>query len=395
MDRRRLLSLATASLGVLSGCAGSFARGDGRTGSESSPRERAENTSGQRRSPGPVDAVAGVDLPVPARRLEEGVARDAIPAIVDPAFEESWGGIELAVRNAIGAEETIRPRLADDDTVVGVRRADDARAYPLRVLDWHEVVNDRLGGPLLVTYCPLCRSAVTTVRTVSGRNALFGVSGELWMGNLVLYDSVTDSRWSQVAATAIRGPLTGTRLAFVPSTVTTWGAWRDRHPEGQVLLPPPLSGTVGGGSAGRNYGIDPYERITGPGPDAGSDGLYPKALVIGVSAGDRSRAYPFAAVSAADVVNDVVGGRPVVVTVSPGQTLVAYDRRTDGETLTFEPAGGDRMAAGGSRWARATGRAVDGPHEGTVLSAASDFPPLFWFSWRDFHPGTTVYGSDW
>jgi hypothetical protein len=81
------------------------------------------------------------------------------------------------------------------------------------------------------------------------------------------------------------------------------------------------------------------------------------------------------------------------VTVAPGETLIAYDRHAGGETLVFEPAGADRMAAGGSRWVRATGRAVDGPHEGTVLSMANDVPPLFWFSWREFNPETTVYAS--
>jgi hypothetical protein len=129
--------------------------------------------------------------------------------------------------------------------VLGVEHDDRARAHPLRVLNHHEVVNDEFAGPLAVTYCVLCGSGVVFERRVTGEPTTFGVSGRLWRSDLVMYDGLTDSLWSQLAATAIRGPRTGDRLTLVPSSLTTWGKWRSAHPETRVLLPPPHSGTVG------------------------------------------------------------------------------------------------------------------------------------------------------
>lgn len=320
--------------------------------------------------------------------------RDFIPAITDPSFDRDWSNVELTVRDLEG-ERTIRPRLATDDTVVGVSRADAARAYPLRVLDWHEVVNDRLDGPLLVTYCPLCHSAVVARRTVAGRAATFGVSGLLWRENLVLYDRGTDSNWSQLLATAIRGPRTGDELELLPATVTRWGAWRDAHPNGTVLLPPPYSNTVNG-RVRRDYTTDPYsdyERSIGVDYEGFTDDrLHPKTVVVGVTNRDAARAYPLPAVVEAGVVNDAVAGRSVVVAADGDDQLYAYERRVDGETLRFEAAAPDGIHGGGSTWSLATGRAVDGPLEGETLAPASTLSPMFWFAWVDLYPGTSVYG---
>ncbi|WP_458186172.1 DUF3179 domain-containing (seleno)protein [Haladaptatus sp. NG-WS-4] len=93
----------------------------------------------------------------------------------------------------------------------------------------------------------------------------------------------------------------------------------------------------------------------------------------------------------AGVVNDEVGGKPVVVASAPGETLVAYDRRVDGTTFRFEADGRTHLRGGGSRWRRTTGKAVDGTREGTKLDRATDVPPLFWFAWLDAHPKTSVY----
>jgi hypothetical protein len=214
-------------------------------------------------------------LPVDDAELTVGAARDAIPAIVDPAFGSDWSGLELDAQTLNG-RKTIRPRLTGADLVVGVERDGKARAYPLRLLNWHEVVNDAFGGPLLVTYCPLCRSAVIADRSVRGTTTTFGVSGLLFHDNLVLYDQLTESRWAQVAATAIQGPETGTRLTLRPSTLTSWDRWREGHGDTSVLLPPPLSGTVGDGDRTRNYTVDPYGKYgesgrTGPFRGAVSD----------------------------------------------------------------------------------------------------------------------------
>jgi hypothetical protein len=366
---RRRAFLAAAATGALAGCAG----------------YRGRSSS--------VDPLA--DLPVSESALVDGTPRDAIPAITDPTFAADWSSVVLEARTEFGVR-TITPRLAGFDRVIGVERDGVDRAYPLRVLDWHEAVNDAFGGPLVVTYCPLCGSAVVADRTVAGATRTFGVSGKLWRDNLVLYDAGTESLWAQVAATAIRGPLTGTELRLRPASLTTWDDWRTAHPDTDVLLPPPYSGTVKGRgpAAVRDYTAFPYAGyeatdrigISGRTP---ADGLDPKVQVLGLAHGSDAVAFPRPAVVEAGVVTDRVGGRAVVITVADG-ALVAYDARVAGRARRFRPASADTMDAAGSRWDQATGAALDGPHAGTVLNRIPA-PTLFWFSWQDAHPGTRRY----
>jgi len=179
-----------------------------------------------------------------------------VVAIERPAFGTEWPA------------DTGYGDLTPETTVIGVVADGAARAYPLPLLAWHEVVNDDLGGPLLVTYCPLCRSGVVASRRVAGEATTFDVSGLLWKPpsvrvgasekegrafsdreagighsrNLVMVDAATGSYWSQLLARAICGPRTDERLAIRASTVTTWGEWRATHADATVLLPPPDSG---------------------------------------------------------------------------------------------------------------------------------------------------------
>ena len=369
MHRRTLLaSIGTLSAAGVAGCTSGL--GGGGNGTET------------------ADSMTGLDrsLPVARDELQRGAPKDAIPAITDPAFGEDWGTTDFS--------------LDDDADVIGVARNGEARAYPLAVLNWHEIVNDEFGGPLLVTYCPLCGSGVVAERFVDDRPTDFGVSGYLWRSDLVMYDTVTESLWSQIAATAINGPQTGANLTLVPSSLTTWGAWRADYPETRVLRPPPESGTITDARA-RDYARDPYENydeirrvgITGS-DNAADDRLHPKTVVIGVSTGDVARAYPLDRVESAGVVTDSVGDLPVVVTTDPGGSLVAYDRRVDGESLSFAATENDAfLAAGGSRWRVVSGQAVDGPYEGRTLSRANERSPLFWFAWAEFTPDTDVYGE--
>lgn len=326
-------------------------------------------------TPGNVSSVAGVELSVPKAKLNRGAPKDAIPAITDPAFGPDWGSVEADPLQA-------------DDRVIGVTRDGRARAYPLRILNWHEIANDTFDGPLLVSYCPLCGSAVTAARRVNGQATIFGVSGFLWNSDLVMYDQRTESLWSQIAATAIRGPRTGQRLTLKPSKLTTWETWKQDHPDTTVLLPPPKSKTVGD-EATRNYNHNPYagyEEDTRIGigrnelPDS-KKGIYPKTQVLGITSDGVTKAYPLPAVQKVGVVNDEVGDLPVVVTVAADDaTLVGYDRRVDGSTLRFEKASATRLSADGSRWTITTGRAVDGPYEGTTLDPAAKKPQMFWFA---------------
>lgn len=395
MNRRRYLTaLTVGTLSGFAGCSGLANRPNSGTGSD------AQSTSGEPGGgPDGVSTATGqrgsVELPVPESELRRGASKDAIPAITDPKFGTDWNDLSSTVRSRDGFEYESTFELDSGERVIGVERDGRARAYPLAVLNWHEIVNDDFGGPLLVTYCPLCGSGLTAERRVGGRETVFGVSGLLWNSDLVMYDRATESLWSQIMATAIRGPETGNTLTLVPSTLTTWGAWQESHPETTVLLPPPASNTVGGRTS-RDYESNPYvgydeSRQIGIGGESYDGRLHPKAEVIGISHGAAARAYPLDAVEERGVVNDRVGGLPVVVTVAPGETLVAYRRRVDGSVLEFEAAGDAHLRGGGSRWQSATGRAVDGPHEGTQLRRANDASPMFFFAWRDFNPNTDVY----
>ncbi|WP_410764524.1 DUF3179 domain-containing protein [Haloferax sp. DFSO60] len=379
MHRRHFL----ASCGCLAGLAGCLG---------SDPPVAGENTANGGGSTGKtgdesVARAGAFDLPIPEDELRRGAPKDAIPAITSPSFSTDWTGFdEVAVE------------LEDSFEVVGVELDGIARAYPLAVLNWHEIVNDTFDGrPVVVTYCPLCGSAVVADRVVAGNTVYFGVSGLLWMSDLVMYDDRTNSLWSQVLATAIRGERTGDRLSLLPATLSTWGEWKDSHPDTEVLVPPPVSGTIRGRQT-RRYEVNPYTSYQQSSSigigfnDDVDERLHPKTSVIGISVDGVARAYPLDTVSNESVVNDRVGDLPVVVAASADGSLVAYVRRVDGEDIEFE-RDESRLVGGGSNWDLLTGRALDGAHEGVTLARANDRSQMFWFAWADFNPETEIYGE--
>lgn len=377
--RRRdlLASLGLAGVGGTAGCLGF-------TGSP--PLGSPNSTS--RPTPRSVTTGFGdVELPVNGSEIETRLPKDAIPAITEPAFGEDWSDWS-AVPEEFRPEES--STLDDRAPVVGVERDGEPRAYPLRILDHHEVVNDLFGRALLVTYCPLCGSAVVAIREVRGEVTSFGVSGKLWRNDLVLYDDATGSLWSQLLATAIRGPATGETLELVPASLLTWGEWRESHPDTQILLPPPGSVTVAGRESRRDYADSKYD-FEGETQVVGYDIAAEYTLVVGVVHEGEAVVYPFPAVRKAGVVNDRVGDLLVVVAATSGGSLVAYERTVDGETLRFSVDDDRHLRAGGSRWERTTGRAVDGPHEGTRLARANERSPLFRRAWTDFHPESRIW----
>jgi hypothetical protein len=401
MHRRRFLTTAgLAATVATAGCSGGTDGTEGtatRSGGStagSTPTSPSTATAGDgtatappgAESAAPTGGYQDVSLPVPESELHRGAGKDQIPAITEPSFGPDWSEAEAS--------------LSDDETVIGIERGGRARAYPLAILDWHEIVNDEFAGPLLVTYCPLCGSGVTADRLVDGAETTFGVSGLLWRSDLVMYDEATESLWSQVLGRAIRGPETGERLSLVPSTFTSWGEWRETHPDGEVLLPPPLSLTITD-TPPRNYdgeayaGYDESRRIGIGYNDFDDDRLHPKARVVGIRVDGTAKAYPLSTVLDADgVVNDTVAGRPVVAVGAGDGTLAVYDRRVDGSTRSFQPGDDRTVVADGSAFDIRTGVAVDGPLEGSRLEQVNDRSPMFWFAWADFHPNTTVYGLD-
>jgi len=381
MRRRQVLrSAATCFVCGLAGCTAGY-RGD----------------SGV--DPGREAALHEPEIPVPREEMLEAAATDAIPAITNPVFDEDWADLSVEVRSRLDPRQVYEtePRLRDDDRVIGVQRGGEARAYPLRVLNWHEVVNDSMAGPLLVTYCPLCRSGVTAVRRVAGEPTRFGVSGLLWRNDLVMYDDATRSLWSQILGKAINGDRAGDALELLPSTLTTWGEWQDINPSTVVLRPPPESDTLAGPSTTRDYRANPYADYQlsdeiGVGEETFDDGrLPPKAEVLGIAHDDVARAYPVEKVRTAGVVNDTVGGLPIAVTAFDGG-VAAYVRRVGGSTVPFSALDDAHLRAADTRWRRSTGRAVDGRHDGRTLEPATEFSTVFWFAWLDFYPDSELYG---
>lgn len=203
--------------------------------------------------------------------LSGGPPRDGIPALSDPAFRSVRQETRLDPREPVIAAE-----------IDGAA----ARAYPLRYLTWHEIVNDTVGGmPVAVTYCPLCNSALTFDRRVQGRTLTFGVTGKLRNSDMVMYDRETESWWQQATGTGIVGAHTGVELAVLPTWMESWQSFRDRNPDGLVMDEPEWN---------RAYGRNPYvgyDTARRPFLYSGEDpphGIPPLARVVRVGA----RAWP-------------------------------------------------------------------------------------------------------
>jgi hypothetical protein len=222
--------------------------------------------------------------------LSGGPPRDGIPAIDHPRFiAPSDAGFML-----------------NDDEVVSVTVGEETRAYPLRILVWHEIVNDEIGGqPIAVTYCPLCGTAMVFGRTVGERTLDFGVSGLLYQSDVLMYDRQTESLWSQLAMSAVSGPLVKSKLTWMPSSQMTWAAWKSMHPQGRVLS------TETGHR--RNYAGQSYARyIKSP------DTLFPvpstrtelpkKDWVVGVLIDGVASAYPVRSLAVDESIRDEVNG---------------------------------------------------------------------------------------
>ena len=177
-----------------------------------------------------------------------GPSKDGIPAIDSPRFEQLDGG------RANGWAKSV----ADNEPVISLAIAGDARAYPVRILIWHEIVNDTVGGlPVVVTYCPLCNSSLVFERSLADRVFDFGTTGLLRNSDLVMYDRQTESWWQQFTGEAIVGALTGRSLRLVPSRLESMRQFRQRFPDGRVLIPTNPSA--------RNYGQNPYIGYDAPG----------------------------------------------------------------------------------------------------------------------------------
>jgi len=266
--------------------------------------------------------------------FQGGPPRDGIPSIDEPKFIPS-GDVNY---------------LRDDDIVIGLVRDGVARAYPLRILVWHEIVNDVIDGKAVaVTYCPLCGTSMVFDAQVDGKRRSFGVSGLLYNSDVLMYDRETESLWSQIGMKAISGPDVGKELTWIPSEHMTWKTWREKHPDSEVL-----SQATG---HQRNYGADAYESYF-----ASDQTMFPvphtrtefpnKEWVLGVIINGQAKAYP---------VNQLPDGQPISDQVGEQQIEVLWD-------------------------AAARRPQVHDENGDTVPSVM-----IFWFAWQAFYPETQVW----
>ena len=327
-----------------------------------------------------------------------GPGKDGIPAIDRPRF------VDIDAANSfLGAAEP----------VAAVELGGQAKAYPLRIMVWHEIVNDTLAGqPIALTYCPLCNSTVAFDRRVGDRTLSFGATGNLRNSDLVMYDRQTESWWQQITGQAVVGALTGTQLHVISSQIVSWAQFKRLHPQGRVL-----STQTG---YDRPYGQNPYAGYDQPNSAPFALGhepdrtLPPKERVTAVQTGERSAVvYPFSRLERQAPVNDripapsVVGGRPIVVFFDPkvaspldaqrvslGRdvgTAATFGREAGGRTLTFVTGprpGTFRDRQTGSTWDMA-GRATAGPLRGDALTQVPS-DDQFWFALAAFFPQAEI-----
>lgn len=322
--------------------------------------------------------------------LSGGPPKDGIPAIDEPKF--------ISVNEA---DEW----LSDREPVVFVQVGDDARAYPIQILIWHEIVNDTVGDePLVVSFCPLCNTAIAFKRTFNGQVLDFGTTGRLRHSNLIMYDRQTETWWQQATGEAIAGEFTGAQLEFYPASMISWQDFKSLYPGGKVL-----SQETG---YSRNYGSNPYfgydDISQTPFLFSGttSDQLPPMARVLTVELNGEAVAYPYDVLRERKVINDTVGGEDIVVFWAEGTAsaldtrdipqgrdvgaAVAYSRILDSQTLTFNVAD-DKILdeQTGSQW-NIFGLAVVGELKGKELTPVISINH-FWFSWAAFKPETKIY----
>lgn len=317
----------------------------------------------------------GVKHLIPLDKIKGGgPPRDGIPSIDNPVF--------------VGVDDSVF--MSDSDTVVGVEINGEAKAYPLFILVWHEIVNDNIGDiPISVTYCPLCYTSQVFERVIEGQKVEFGTSGKLYNSNLLMYDRLTGSYWSQALGLAVTGELSGHRLDLVPFDIITWGDWKSLHSDTLVL-------TTDTGHI-RSYATDPYgSYYTEPGimfpVEYSDDRMHPKEVVLGFRQDDVYKAFRQSDIESSVVINDSVGNVSVMLVSLFSQNSRAFERTVDGEPLNFAYVD-DKLVdlQTNSEW-NYDGLAVSGHYDGTQLKRMA-IEPGFWFEWVAFHPNTLVFGD--
>lgn len=285
-----------------------------------------------------IDAQGTPYIVDPSEIRSGGPPPDGIPPIDDPVY------VSVAE-----ADEWVD----DNELALAITYDGVTRAYPLQIMVWHEIVNDHFGDErVLITYCPLCGTGIAYKPVVNGEEVEFGTSGKLWQSNLVMYDRLTDSYWTQIDGVSIMGSQAGEQLEAVPIDTVVWGEWKEEHPGAAVLSQD--TGHI------RDYGRDPYGSyyedsfLIFPVHEQ-DDRVHAKTVVYSFVLNGQAAAYRASDVREEGVIEDEVGGVGVrLVQESDGTVTVTRD------------------------------------DTGSVIAQERGF----WFSWYAFHPDTLLYGVE-
>lgn len=308
--------------------------------------------------------------------ISGGPPKDGIPAIRNPKY--------------IPRDEADRV-LRDGDVVFGVDYGGVAKAFPQNILNWHEVVSDRIGGTTLnITFCPLTGSAVGYIGKSrdNDEDLSFGVSGSLYNSNLVMYDHQSDGRWPQILGVGLNGPNKGNTLSEFPIAHTTWGRWKRRYPNTLVLSQD--TGHL------RNYGLNPYEGYETSSQvwfplAARSDRYHPKKVVTGVKLNGGDLAIPKQEMARRKVGNTSLRGVPITIFYDQDLDIVrVFARRLEGRDLSFQSKDGKILDKETSSTWTGEGKATEGQLTGSQLQLVNSFD-LMWLAWYAFYPNTEVF----
>lgn len=333
----------------------------------------------------PTQAVNTGDWLIPGSQVYDGgPGKDGIPALRNPEF--------------ISASQA--RYLSSNSRVLIYKRQGEVKAYPHPILDWHEIINDNVNGAnITISYCPLTGSGIGYDSTVRNNNnyesTTFGVSGMLYNSNLILYDRLTDSYWSQMRMQCVGGNLKGQFPLFVHLVETTFGTLKKLYPNALVV-----STNTG------IYSADQYQRYPYGDyrtnhnkllfPVSPSDGRLPrKERVLGVIGDQSSRAYQFKHFTPdIQVINDEIDGLPIVVAGSLNLDFaIAFQRADSLITMkkTNEPLPAVMEDSNGNVF-NIFGEVIAGPDQGARLSRIKSYI-AFWFSFGAFYPGIEIYGE--
>lgn len=311
--------------------------------------------------------------------FDGGPGKDGIPALTSPELVDADGSrLEYLLPN---------------DLVIALKRGEEVHAFAHPILDWHEIINTTIGEDhIAVTYCPLTGTAVGWDRMVNNTLTTFGVSGLLYNSNLIPYDRLTDSYYSQILNLSVNGENIGDEPGFVPLFETTWETLKTWYPDVKV--------TSSNTGHSRSYGVYPYGSYKTNNsllfPVSQQDNrFHNKKRVLGVLGSDgTNRVYTFDLFEERGFIIDEIDGERIIVLGDKQQNwLVAYKLgQLIPEEMNIEVIDEGELALiddAGNKW-NIFGEAVEGPSQGVTLASPLSFIG-FWFSFASFYPGIEIY----